>query len=182
VRNIDGSLLWEKSVPVDSREDSTVSVIDMEYPLGATPVHFIRLTLARGADMVSENFYWRGLEDANFLQLRELPKVPLEVTTTVTDTFAGYRIATEIVNVSSAPAIMVRAKVVRAASGDRILPVLYSDNYVSLMPGERRTITADVRREDARGERPRMVIEGFNVGEIRPAGAAPARAKSVKAS
>ncbi len=170
VRNIDGSRLWEKSVQVDSKEDSTLSVIEMEYPLGATPVHFIRLTLTRGAAVVSENFYWRGLEDGNFLQLRELPKVPLDVTTAVTDTPAGYRLATEIVNGSSAPAIMVRAKVVRAASGDRILPALHSDNYVSLMPGERRTITTDVTREDARGERPRMVIEGFNVGEVRPAG------------
>ena len=180
VRNIDGRLLWEKSAPVESREDSTLSVIDMEYPLGATPVHFIRLTLSRGAAIVSENFYWRGLEDGNFLQLRELPKVPLDVTTTVTDTPAGYRLATELANNSSSPAIMVRLKVVRAASGDRILPVLYSDNYVSLMPGERRTITADIAREDARGERPRMVVEGFNVGDVRPGGTAPPRSSSAK--
>jgi len=60
---------------------------------------------------------------------------------------------------------MVRLKVVRLASGDRVLPVLYSDNYVSLMPGERRTLTTDVKRADARGERPRMVIEGFNLAD-----------------
>jgi hypothetical protein len=167
VRNIDGSLLWEKSVPVDSKEDSTLSVIAMEYPLGATPVHFVRLTLSRGPAVLSENFYWRGIEDGNFLQLRELPKVPIEATTSVTDTPDGYRLATELFNGSSTPAIMVRLKVVRAVSGDRILPVLFSDNYVSLMPGERRTITTNVRREDGRGERPRMVVEGFNVGEVR---------------
>jgi hypothetical protein len=166
VFTLEGGLAWEKSATADSREDSTHSVIAMEYPLGISPVHFIRLQLKRGADLVSENFYWRGLEDGNFQQLRGLPRVPLAATTTVADTAEGYRLTTEVVNNSSAPAVMVRLKAVRATSGDRILPVLYSDNYVSLMPGERRVITTDVRRPDARGERPRMVVEGFNTGEV----------------
>ena len=66
---------------------------------------------------------------------------------------------------------MVRLKVVRTTTGDRILPVLYGDNYVSIMPGERRTVATDVKREDARGERPRMVVEGFNTGDVRYNGA-----------
>jgi hypothetical protein len=166
VFNIDGSVAWEQSAQLDSREDSTRSVIAMEYPLGVTPVHFIRLELKRAADVVSENFYWRGLEDANFQALRSMPKVPLEAATAVTDTADGYRLSTELFNGAATPAIMVRLKVVRATSGDRILPALYADNYVSLMPGERRTITTEVSRADARGERPRMVVDGFNSGEV----------------
>ena len=165
VFDFNGAVAWERSAALDSREDSTRSVIEMEYPLGVTAVHFIRLELKRGADVVSENFYWRGLEESNFQQLRELPKVRLEATTSVADTPDGYRLSTELFNGSSTPALMVRLKVVRATSGDRVLPALYCDNYVALMPGERRTITADVRRADARGERPRMVVEGFNAGE-----------------
>ncbi len=57
---------------------------------------------------------------------------------------------------------MVRLKAVREKSGDRILPAIYSDNYVALMPGEPRTILTELENADARGERPRMVIEGFN--------------------
>ncbi len=166
VFNIDGSAAWEKSARLDSSEDSTVSVMAIEYPLGVTPVHFIRLRLTRGADLVSENFYWRGVEDANFRQLRDMPTVPLEATTTVSDTPDGYRLTTSLVNRAPTPAIMVRLKVVRSASGDRILPAVYSDNYVSLMPGEDRAVTTEVRRADARGERPRMVVEGFNTGEV----------------
>jgi hypothetical protein len=159
----DGRLAWEKSAALDSPEDTTRSIIDMEYPLGISPLHFIRLRLTHGTDVLSENFYWRGLEDANYQALRAMPKVALRVTTATTDTPSGYRVATEIVNPASTPALMIRVKIVRAATGDRILPVLYSDNYVSLMPGERRTVTADVTRADARGERPRAVVEGFNV-------------------
>jgi hypothetical protein len=44
-------------------------------------VHFIRLKLTRGGETVSENFYWRGLEEYNYRALRELPKVKLEAVT-----------------------------------------------------------------------------------------------------
>jgi hypothetical protein len=175
VRNIDGAVIWEKSVPVDSQDDSTLSVIGMEYPLGTTPVHFIRLELSRGTEVVSENFYWRGLEEGNFQQLRDLPKVDLAAVTTVVESPEGWRLSTEIANSSSTPALMVRVKVVRAATGDRILPALYSDNYVAVMPGERRIVTTDVRRADARGERPRIVVEGFNTGRVSYSTGEPAR-------
>jgi hypothetical protein len=60
---------------------------------------------------------------------------------------------------------MVRVKAVREKSGDRILPALYDDNYVALMPGEKRTIRTELENEDTRGERPRIVVDGFNVEE-----------------
>jgi hypothetical protein len=31
------------------------------------------------------------------------------------------------------------------------------------MPGESRTLTTQLRHPDTRGERPRIVVEGFNV-------------------
>ena len=54
---------------------------------------------------------------------------------------------------------MVRLKAVREKSGDRILPAIYSDNYVALMPGERRTIRTELEDADTRGEKPAIVIE-----------------------
>jgi hypothetical protein len=163
VRNIDGSLQWERTATLDSKEDSTQSVIEMEYPHSVSAVHFVRLTLSRGSQVVSENFYWRGIDDGNFLQLRDLPKVTLQTRTTVAETADGFVLTTDLTNGSNAPALMIRLKPVRATSGDRILPALFSDNYVSLMPGEHRTITTEVSRADARGEHPRMVVEGFNI-------------------
>ncbi len=63
---------------------------------------------------------------------------------------------------------MTRLKVVREKSGDRILPVFYNDNYFTLMPGEQRTVQTELNHADTRGERPRMVISGFNL-EATPA-------------
>jgi hypothetical protein len=134
----------------------------MEYPPGLTAVHFIRLKLTRGGDTVSENFYWRGLEEGNYRAIRDLPKVKLEATTRAERQGSRWLLTTELHNVSAQPALMVRLKAVREKTGDRILPALYSDNYVTLMPGERRTIRTELAHADTRGENPRMVVEGFN--------------------
>lgn len=36
---------------------------------------------------------------------------------------------------------MAHLQLRRKSSGERVLPVFYSDNYVSLAPGESRTVT-----------------------------------------
>jgi hypothetical protein len=54
---------------------------------------------------------------------------------------------------------MVKLKAVREKSGDRILPAIYSDNYIALMPGERRIVRTELEDADTRGEQPKIVIE-----------------------
>ena len=162
VRNMDGAVKWEKTAPVDSAEDSVTSPVHLAYPEGLSPVHFIRLKLLRGNELVSENFYWRGLEEASYGALRDLPKVKLEARTQAEWRGSQWLLTTELHNPASHPALMVKLKAVREKSGDRILPAIYSDNYIALMPGESRTIQTELERADARGEDPRILVEGFN--------------------
>jgi hypothetical protein len=163
VLNLDGAVKWEKSAPLDSDEDSLVAPVHIEYPPDLTPVHFLRLRLIRGGRVVSDNFYWRGTELYNYRALRELPKVKVEATTKVDRTGSQWLLTTELHNGSKTPVLMVRLKPVRERSGDRILPALISDNFIALMPGERRAITIQIDNADTRGEQPRVVVEGFNV-------------------
>jgi hypothetical protein len=58
---------------------------------------------------------------------------------------------------------MVRLKVAGSKSGERILPVFFSDNFVSLLPGEEKVITMNLKNEDTRGEKPVVEISGFNL-------------------
>ena len=167
VLNLGGARKWQKSASLDSAEDSVASPIHIEFPSGLSDVHFIRLKLIRDGDTVSENFYWRGVEDGNCKALRELPQVKLEAATHADRQGDRWRLTTELHNPSDHPALMVRLKAVRAKSCDRILPAFYSDNYVALMPGERRTLRCELAEADTRGERPEIVVEGFNVGELK---------------
>jgi len=113
--------------------------------------------------VVSENFYWRGTEEENYQALRTLAKVRLDAATTVEKRGNRWLLRTTLQNKTNTPALMVRLKAVREKSGDRILPAIYSDGYVALMPGESKQITTEVWDADTRGEKPQVVVEGFNV-------------------
>jgi len=130
----------------------------MSYPANASPVHFIRLRLKKGDQLLSSNFYMRGIEEGNLRAIRELPAPQIDSSTKVVKSGDGWRLTTELRNAGSAPALMVRLKAVGEKSGERILPAIYSDNYVALMPGERQTITTDVAEIDTRGEKPAIVV------------------------
>ncbi len=163
VLNIDGSLKWKKSGTVDSHEDSTITPFKMEFPDGLSRTHFIRLTLTQAGKVASSNFYLRGVVEGDYQGIRDMPKAEVKAKTHITRHGSQWQITTELHNVSANPALLVRAKAVREKTGDPILPALYDDNYVALMPGEQKIIHIQFENVDTRGERPRLVLKGYNL-------------------
>jgi hypothetical protein len=161
--NMDGSVQWEKETTIDCKEDSTVRCFKLDFPQTLSSVHYIKLTLKEGDKTISDNFYWRGLEDGNYQALNQLPKVELDKSTTVRKSGEEGMITTRLKNTSNQPALMVRLKVIGTKSSERILPVFFSDNYISLMPGEEKVVTMKLKDTDTRGEKPAVDISGFNL-------------------
>jgi hypothetical protein len=50
-----------------------------------------------------------------------------------------------------------------AATGERILPVYYEDNYISLLPGETRSVR--IESTPAPGIKLRVDVDGWNVAK-----------------
>ena len=161
--NMDGSVQWEKETNIDCREDATVRCFKLEFPKTLSSVHFIKLTLSKGEKIISDNFYWRGLEDGNWQALHELPKVELESNTKVIRSGEEWMLSTTLNNTTKQPVLMIRLKVIGKESGERLLPAFYSDNYLSLMPGEKKIIVMKLKDMDTHGENPSVEISGFNV-------------------
>jgi hypothetical protein len=161
--NMDGSIQWEKETTIDCKEDMTVRCFKLDFPQTLSAVHFIKLTLKEGNKLISDNFYWRGLEDGNYQALNQLPKAELDKSTTVRKSGESWQITTRLKNTSNQPALMVRLKVIGTKTSERILPVFFSENYVSLMPGEEKTISMNLKNADTRGEKPAVEISGFNL-------------------
>jgi Exo-beta-D-glucosaminidase Ig-fold domain/Glycosyl hydrolases family 2/F5/8 type C domain/Glycosyl hydrolases family 2, sugar binding domain len=161
--NMDGSVKWEKEASLSCKEDSTAKCFKLEFPKNLSEVHFIKLVLLERNAVISENFYWRGLKDGNYQALRNLPKVELNSSTYVKKSGDTWILRTTLNNTTKNPILMVRLKVIGKPGGERILPVFYSDNYVSLMPGEQKVITMKFKDMDTRGEKPAVVITGFNL-------------------
>jgi Exo-beta-D-glucosaminidase Ig-fold domain/Glycosyl hydrolases family 2/F5/8 type C domain len=188
ILNADGSVQWEQTATVDSVEDSVVAPITLVFPAaGLSPLHFVRLKLTAGGATVSENTYLRSLKTYqvpgltfgpfhipdypafDLRAIRALPKVNLRSATTAERLRDRWVLWTELENPSKTPALLVHLKAVREKTGDRILPALYEDNYLTLLPGETRRIRTELEQADTRGERPSIVVDGFNVQAAPPA-------------
>ena len=66
-------------------------------------------------------------------------------------------------NASESLAFFVRLKVTTGAGGAEILPVIWQDNYISLLPGEKRDITASYRTAELGTAQPEVEISGWNL-------------------
>jgi hypothetical protein len=162
ILNLDGTSRWTRSAGLDLKEDATATPFTIAWPADLTDVHFVRLKLLRGETVLSENFYWRGKQEANFTALRGMPAAKLDVTTETRRDGARWTLTATVKNSSATPALMIRLKAVRATTGDRILPALYEDNYFSLAGGESRQVKIEFQDADARGEAPVVRLEAFN--------------------
>lgn len=68
----------------------------------------------------------------------------------------------QLKNRGSSPAIEIKLTLVDSRTGERILPAYYSDNYVSLLPGESREISIGYGSVPGQGQ-PQLAIRGWNV-------------------
>ena len=145
-----------------SDEDSTIECMAISIPDDISPVYFIRLSLLENGSAISENFYWEGVEEGNYQALRELPKAKIAVESDAIRDGEKWICNIELSNKSDTPALMLRVKV-KNADSSLVLPLILSDNYVFLMPGESRSIRAEFNGNDFHGRSPRVEVEGFNL-------------------
>ncbi len=132
---------------------------------GLSDVHFIRLTLKdQNGNIISENNYWRGNERTNFTALNSLPKVDLKVTSKLSkkDGEATIDVVISLPKSAKTVAFGVRVQAVRASDGERLLPALMSDNYFTLVPGEKKEIRITMDESLLQGDDYRLVVTPFN--------------------
>jgi len=105
-------------------------------------VFFLRLKLL-GPDKIlrDENFYWLSKPGRSFEKLNELKECTLQSELRLNS--KGQKVVL-ISNPGKETAFFIRLKVVDAKSGQLALPVFFSDNYITLFPGENREIILNI--------------------------------------
>jgi len=93
-----------------------------------------------------------------------MPPVTLDAQVTSKEV-GGRRVVTVTLhNPTSHIALMTHLQLRRAHSGERVLPVFASDNYISLVANETRTITLQGDESEFNHEDALVVVDGWNVG------------------
>ena len=96
--------------------------------------------------------------------------VALEAKLAVKDADGQRLVTVTLHNPTKSVALMAHLQLRRQHSGERVLPVFYSDNYISLVPGESRSVTIQADAKDFSGEEALVVVDGWNV-TVAPASA-----------
>ena len=89
--------------------------------------------------------------------------VKLKATAAIADAEGRRTVTVTLHNPSKNVALMTHVQLRREKSGERVLPVYYSDNYVSLVGGETRTIKAEADMSQFKDEDALVVVDGWNV-------------------
>lgn len=168
IYNLDGSTAFQGAFQVNADATAETGLGMVEWPTNLSVVHFIKLELhdARGR-LLSENFYWHTLQPDNFQNLESLPVVTLDAKASRHDAHGKCLLTVTLRNASSQVALMTHLQLRRQNSGERVLPVYYSNNYVSFAPGETRTVSIEAAQSDLHGQTPLVVVDGWNIA-IKP--------------
>jgi exo-1,4-beta-D-glucosaminidase len=185
VCNLDGTLKFSKDVPLDAAADSTAKVLELPQIEGLSPAYFLDLRISDGSGkLVGSNFYWLSTKAetldwtksnwyttptasyADYTALAQLPKVKLKVSSRSERN--GKNNEEEVTRVtlenpSESLAFFVRLKLDKGKGGEEILPVVWQDNYISLLPGEKREVTATYRASGLGAAKPEVEASGWNV-------------------
>ena len=194
VHNAAWKELYKEEAAVDAGIDSSqiLTTIPESLYSDAERIFFIDLTLTdKAGKVVSRNFYWVpgtlttfdwGKTDythtpasrhEDLTALANLPAAKLVAHAEIEKTARGREVRVELENPSEALAFQVSAAI-RTSSGGLIAPVIWSDNWIELVPGEKRVLTALLPESGA--EAPTVQIASWNAGAqtIKPTAAATA--------
>lgn len=191
LRIFDGAsrVLLDKSQPLllPAGGRSVLQTVGPLAKLGPASIYFLdaRIEDAAGA-VVARNLYWLPADDdvldepnskwyvtpvkkyADLTGLQNLPPARLNVTHRFEPTVDGQVVHVTLANPGKQLAFFVELSVVGDQSGHLVAPIYWDDNYVTLLPGEQREVSATIPAHALAGERPVFHYQGINVEETTP--------------
>ena len=182
IYNLDATEKFSQENSVDPAADSTAKIFTLPDVSGLSNTYFLALKLEdSNGKTLGSNFYWLSTKAetldwaksnwwmtptasyADFTAISQLPKVKLKATDRTEHKGENAITHVTIENPSKNLAFFVRLKVDKGPKGEEILPVVWEDNYISLLPGEKREVTATYRASELGTAKPVVEISGWNV-------------------
>jgi mannosylglycoprotein endo-beta-mannosidase len=171
IYRFDGTLDSHRTYPVAQvPESSTIKAAQIDVSARISPLYFIKLDLMdANGNLLSTNFYWQHVAQDQFDGLMDLPTVKLDADAAARSEGDGEKtiLTVTLHNNTDHVALLAHLQLHQKKSGRRVLPVFYSDNYISLVPGEASIVTIEAATKDLQGDLPLVELDGYNV-DVKP--------------
>ena len=154
--------VYTSNIPADGK----LVLGKVKFPPYTSDIKFIRTrVIASGGEQLAEDFSWtntRAYQD--YAVLNRIPKTHVKSEILEVNNEAGIIKGKALLsNDTKTPALLVRLKTLIGNTEERVLPVYYDDNYISLMPGESKTISFEFDAKRLNGANMSFAVEGWNL-------------------
>ncbi len=152
--------VWSRTDTVSVAADSYREMVAVPKQTSGTSIYFVKLALKDAAGkLLSDNLYWQCSQHEDFSTLASLAKPQLKQQITMSEQGREKQWTIRLKNETGQLSFFNRLSLTDEKSREEILPAFWSDNYVSLFPGEEKTITIVVANKDLKGMQPQIEIK-----------------------
>ena len=185
VYDLNLALKFSRVLRLDLPADTNSSALLIPPIQDLTATYFLRLLLEdSNGRLLSSNFYWLSAKDdvldwqkstwyytptssyADMTQLQKLPAVKLALSSRALRKDGTEIAHVRVSNPGRTIAFFVQLQIKQGRSGRDVLPVIWQDNYFSLLPGESREITATYRLRDLGNSPAFLSVDGWNSSPV----------------
>ncbi|MFL6549285.1 MAG: glycosyl hydrolase 2 galactose-binding domain-containing protein [Povalibacter sp.] len=166
ILSLDNQQLDERREHINAPANSvtTLSKLDVATHLAAQGLVIVKLELTDASGrLISENLYWQGADENAYRKLNQLPQQELKGSAVATASGQELKIQVRVTNQGTKPALANKLTLI-GANGERILPAFYSDNYLSLLPGESREVM--ISYPASSGDKATVHLRGWNTSDV----------------
>ncbi|WP_442680058.1 glycosyl hydrolase 2 galactose-binding domain-containing protein [Sphingomonas sp. ASY06-1R] len=163
VTTLDNTLVSERSAPFTAAAGLTADIFTLDLaPALQQGVVLVALDITSASgEILSRNTYWQGRDEAAYRALGTMPQVKLTAAASSRSDGDDRITSVDLTNPGTTAALATKLTLF-GANGAQILPAYFTDNYVSLMPGEKRRIEVRYPANATKGA-VTVKLRGWNV-------------------
>jgi hypothetical protein len=163
VYSLANALLYQTKKQTNVDADSAAASLRLDLtPFLERGMLLVELELQSAAGkIVSQNLYWIGAKPTSNRELTHLASVLLKCSAFADSDSRTVKVYLHLTNTGTVVSLANKLTLYAANGKARILPVYYSDNYISLLPGQNRDVEIEYP-SSAGNESTEIAIRGWN--------------------
>ncbi|MBK8946211.1 MAG: glycoside hydrolase family 2 [Ignavibacteriae bacterium] len=179
--DINSTLILNEKINVSIARESVMKIFTIPQNLNFTEVNFLDMKLFdKSENEISNNFYWLSIQKdildyeakvegwnyytpskqfADFTKIENMSNVLINLEYIIID---ENKISINLVNKNNVIAFFIEILLFDITTSEVILPILWSDNYISILPKENKLIEAKILKNQ-KNENVEVRLKGWNL-------------------
>jgi hypothetical protein len=152
---------WAREEKINIGDNRYQEVFKVPQLSDITPVYFVKVVLTdESGKVLSSNFYWESSKTpTDFSDLAKITDVKLDFSYKTEEKDGQCLVRVTVKNPTTKLAYMNRLAIIKKVNNEEVLPTIWDDNFISLLPGEEQVVEARFAKKNLNGSEFSVVID-----------------------